>query len=358
MSLHTLGFAPRFERAFTQIAASEDGLSPARVAREDRDRFLLIDPSGEHPAELAGRLRHAARSRADLPAVGDWVAAHGAGGGPRTIVAVLPRASAFVRKAAGETTEKQIVAANVDTVFLVSGLDADLNPRRIERYLASAWESGAEPVVVLNKSDLAADPADAALAIGVVAPGVPVLPVSALTGRGLEALEPWLAPGRTVALLGSSGVGKSTIVNALLGVERQATAAVREDDARGRHTTARRELIVLPSGALLVDTPGMRELQLWGIEDGLDGTFPEIAALAKTCRFRDCRHATEPGCAVRAAVEGRALDPARFASWQKLQRELEWLASQKDARARAAREARWKAIHASMKHHPKLRRDR
>ena len=245
---------------------------------------------------------------------------------------------------------------NIDTVFLVSGLDGDFNLRRIERYLAAAWESGAQPVVVLNKADVAHDlPACLAAAEG-IAMGVPVRCVSALDRQSLEALAPWLAPGRTVALLGSSGVGKSTLINTLLGQERLPTTAVRPGDSRGRHTTVRRELVTMPGGAVLLDTPGLRELQLWGDESRLEGTFPEIAQLAAGCRFRDCGHATEPGCAVRAAVTCGALDPERLESWRKLQRELRRLATRQDARARAAEEAKWKSIHRAMKHHPKADR--
>jgi ribosome biogenesis GTPase len=211
-------------------------------------------------------------------------------------------------------------------------------------------------VVVLNKSDLAGDLAARMAEVAAVAPGADVVALSALEGRGLEALGAWLAPGRTVALLGSSGVGKSTLVNALLGEARQPMQPVREDDSRGRHTTARRELVPLPGGALLLDTPGMRELAPWAGEQGLDGAFPEIAALAEGCRFRDCGHDAEPGCAVQAAVEAGALDAARLESWHRLQRELRWLAARNDARLRAEEEARWKAIAKSMKHHPKADR--
>lgn len=354
MSLPSLGWNARIETLFAPF--QDRGLVPARVAREDRDRYTVLDESGARPAELAGRLRHDARTRAELPAVGDWVALRPGAASSAVIDAVLPRSSAFVRKVAGETTEEQVVAANVDTVFLVSGLDGDFNPRRVERYLAAAWESGAEPVVVLNKSDLAADLDTRVAEVEAVAPGAAVVPLSALGREGLDALAPWLAPGRTVALIGSSGVGKSTLVNALLGVERQATAAVREDDSRGRHTTSHRELIALPGGALLLDTPGMRELQLWGDEDGLGEAFPDVAALAAECRFRDCRHEQEPGCAVLAAAASGALDAARFESWRKLQRELQWLASRQDARARAELLSKWKAIHKSMRHHPKAGR--
>jgi ribosome biogenesis GTPase len=305
---------------------------------------------------LAGRLRHEARHRSDLPAVGDWVGARVAPGSDAVIAAVLPRAGAFVRAQAGDPTEEQVVAANVDTVFVVQGLDGDFNPRRIERYLAAAWEGGANPVVVLNKLDLADDPGSRVAEVESVALGVPVVAISALAHTGLDALAPWLVPGATVALLGSSGAGKSTLVNALLGEARQATQEVRADDARGRHTTTWRELIPLPGGAVLLDTPGMRLLKMWGDEAGLDATFPDIVDLAAGCRYGDCAHEHEPGCAVRAAVESGALAEDRFASWQKLQRELRWLARRVDARARAEEESRWKTIIKSMKHHPKTDR--
>ncbi len=354
MFLHQLGWTDRFEQHFRPHRSA--GLVPARVAREDRDRYVVLESGGARDAVLAGRLRHAARGPADLPAVGDWVAVRPASSGASAIAAVLPRASAFVRKRAGETTEEQVVAANVDTVFLVSGLDGDFNPRRIERYLAAAWASGAEPVVVLNKADLADDPGARLAEAVALAPGASVVLLSASSGAGLDALAPWLRAGRTVALVGSSGVGKSTLANALLGDGRQAVGAVREDDSRGRHTTTCRELLPLPGGAWLVDTPGMRELALWGDEDGADGAFPDIETLAERCRFRDCAHAGEPGCAVGAALEAGALAPARFESWQRLGRELRWLASRRDGRARAEEQARWKAIHKSMKHHPKADR--
>ena len=353
MQLTSLGWNSRFEASFE--AFRDRGLEPARVAREDRERWTVLGAFGERPAVAAGRFRHEARTRADLPAVGDWVAVR-AGSDRAVVHGLVPRASAFVRKVAGETTEEQVVAANLDTVFLVAGLDHDFNPRRLERYVVTAYEGGVAPVIVLNKADLAPD-LDASVAeASAVAQGVPVVALSALTHAGLDALAPWLEPGRTVALLGSSGAGKSTLANALLGDERQETGAVREEDSRGRHTTTRRELIALPGGALLVDTPGLRELQLWSGEESLAGAFPEIEELSRSCRFRDCRHGTEPGCAVRSAIDAGTLDPGRFESWQKLQRETRWLELRQDARARAEEVAKWKAIHKSMKHHPKAHR--
>jgi ribosome biogenesis GTPase len=357
MPLAALGWNSRLAAAAAPHLAA--GLTPFRVAREDRDRYFVLGEAGERPAVLAGRVRQRGASSLDLPAVGDWVVAEAAPDGPARILAVLPRGSAFVRHRAGEETAVQVVAANIETVFLVNGLDGDFNPRRIERYVTAAWESGAQPVLVLNKADLAAAPeartarvAEAAAA----APGVEVVVLSALAGEGVGALARWLVPGHTIALLGSSGVGKSTLVNALVGAAVQATQAVRGDDSRGRHTTTHRELLRLPGGAWLLDTPGMRELQLWADDDTLEPTFPEITALAARCRFGDCSHAHEPGCAVLAALAEGALDEARYTSWQKLQRELEWLATRQDARARAELQAKWRAISKSMRHHPKATR--
>jgi ribosome biogenesis GTPase / thiamine phosphate phosphatase len=256
----------------------------------------------------------------------------------------------------------QVVAANVDVVFLVAGLDGDFNLRRIERYVTAIWESGAQPVVVLNKADVRDGDALPALVAEVeaVAMGVPVVALSARAGDGLAALDPHLVPGRTIALVGSSGVGKSTLVNALLGEERLATGAVREDDSRGRHTTTHRELVALPGGAVLLDTPGMREFALWGEgEDGGDATgglaatFADVEAFAAGCRFGDCAHEAEPGCAVRAALADGTLDPARHASWLKLGRELRAFAIRHDARLARVERAKWKAVSKSAKEHMK-----
>ena len=342
------------------------GLVPARVVRADRDRWLVLvagDPE-PRPAVARGRLRHEALAAADLPTVGDWVAlaVPDADGGLAVIHAVLPRDSAFLRQAAGGTTVAQVVAANVDVVFLVVGLDDNFNLRRIERYVTAIWESGAQPVVVLNKADVTEPGTLPGLVADVeaVAIGVPVVALSALQGDGLDALAPSLTPGRTIALVGSSGTGKSTLVNALLGEERQDTGAVRADDSRGRHTTTRRELLPLPGGALLLDTPGMREFALWGeggesgaSSGGLEATFSDVEALAASCRFGDCAHEAEPACAVRAALEDGTLDPARHASWVKLRRELRAFAVRHDARLARAERARWKTASKTVKAHMK-----
>jgi ribosome biogenesis GTPase len=358
LNLEKLGWTSSFEEAFRSFA--EDGLTPGRISAGFTHLYRVLTGEGELLADVAGRFRHQAGAPQDFPAVGDWVALEPRPDeGRATIHAVLPRKSAFVRKAAGDTVLAQVLAANVDTVFLVGGLDGDFNPRRIERALVLAWESGAVPVVLLNKADLCTDAdrdTEARRAeVEAVAPGVPVHVVSGRRGDGMETLAPYLAPGRTVALLGSSGVGKSTIVNRLLGEERQRTSEVREHDQRGRHTTTYRELIVLPGGALLVDTPGLREMQLWGGEDeGLDRAFDDVARLATGCRFRDCRHRGEPGCAVLAAVEAGELAEERLASHRKLEAELRHLVVKADLGLQAEQKAKWRKVHkAQRKNRPR-----
>jgi ribosome biogenesis GTPase len=349
MQLSDLGWSAGWQGEFEHYAAR--GQVPARVIREEREAYLAESGRGSQLARVTGRLRAAARGRADFPAVGDWVvlepAAQGGDGqahGVGVIHAVLPRRSMFVRRAAGRTGDAQPVATNVDVVFLVSGLDGDFNARRIERYLTLAWESGAAPVVVLNKADLCPDLESRVAETEALAVGTPVLAVSAAEGRGLDALRAQVGPGTTAAFLGSSGVGKSSLINALCGESRQRTAAVRADDSRGRHTTTQRELLRLPGGGVLIDTPGMRELQLWGDEAGLEQAFADVTELAAGCRFRDCAHGDEPGCAVRRALTDGRLAPERFASFQKLQRELRHLARKEDVLLRIADEARWKKL--------------
>jgi ribosome biogenesis GTPase len=348
-SLRELGFDDSLAEAFAPLASR--GLVPARVVGGHSRLLQVRTGDGEALATVAGSLRHQARGAEDLPTVGDWVALRPREAGHRAVVeAVMPRRTAFVRRAAGDRSAAQVLAANVDTVFLVMGLDGDFNPRRLERALVLAWESGAAPVVLLNKTDVCEDLAARRAEIEAVAGGVPVLAIAAKPGEGLGALSPWLGPGRTVALLGSSGVGKSTIVNRLLGREKQKTREVRASDDRGRHTTTHRELVVLPGGALLLDTPGLREIQLWSDGTGLEAAFDDVQGFAATCRFTDCTHGSEPGCAVRAAVGEGRLDPARLASFHKLQAELRALEAREDPFKRREERSRWKAIHKSLRH--------
>jgi ribosome biogenesis GTPase len=342
-SLEDYGWRPIFATAFdTALTASGRQLRPARVLTEFRGGYNVHTGTAEVTASVAGRLRHHAEDAAAFPAVGDWVAVEIPHYGEAKIHAVLPRVSTFSRRGAGKQPTEQVLAANVDTVLLVSGLDHDFNPRRMERYLALAWASGAAPVIVLNKADLCEDVPAHLDAVREIAPDVPIHVVSGVTRRGIEELRVYAASGMTVAFLGSSGVGKSTLVNALLGTERQATGAVREDDARGRHTTIARQLLRLPGGGLLIDTPGMRELQLWDAADGLDDVFADIRSLAEQCRFADCAHRDEPGCAVQLALADGALDRTRFVSQQKLEREMAAL-ERKRSEGASRHEARQKA---------------
>ena len=328
--------------AFTALDGA--GHEPGRVVVEERGSYLVRLADGEARATVSGRFRFDAELDGDagFPVVGDWVAVQSTGDPDHRLVqGLLPRRTAVVRRAPGDrSASEQVLAANVDTLLIVTSLNHDLNTRRLERYLALAWSSGARPVVVLNKADLADDPEGSVAWIEPVAGGAPVHAVSAATGFGLEALGHRLAEGRTTALMGSSGVGKSSLVNALAGEVVEATASVREDDARGRHTTTRRHLIRIPGRGLVLDTPGMRELGLADDDGGLDATFADIDALASDCRFDDCQHDREPGCAVRGAISAGSLDPARLASRRKLDRELSRNDRQHDPRARAERRRR------------------
>ncbi|MBD2355930.1 ribosome small subunit-dependent GTPase A [Tolypothrix sp. FACHB-123] len=352
MNLNDLGWSSFFAHSFE--AYRQQGFTVGRVAVEYKDTYTLIGEQGELRAKVTGKLRHHAVQPQDFPAVGDWVTIRVRDTEKQaTIHGILPRKSKFSRKTVGNKTEEQIVAANIDTVFLVSGLDGDFNPRRIERYLILAWESGANPVIVLNKSDLC-DSLEACLAeVEAVAIGVPIVVLSATNNQGLDALTSYLQPGQTVALLGSSGVGKSTITNQLKGESVQAVQSVRQSDDKGRHTTTHRQLMLLSNGGLIIDTPGMREIQIWAGDESLQETFADIETLAENCRFRDCQHQQQPGCAVQHALSEKLLDYSRFLSYQKLQKELEYSARKQDQRAQLAEKERWKKIHKAMRHHHK-----
>jgi ribosome biogenesis GTPase / thiamine phosphate phosphatase len=349
MDLRDLGWREPFISSFAELNRDR-ALFPARVVEEQREAFWVAGADGEFFAEISGRMRYLAADRADFPAVGDWVGIE-----PRladrqaTIHFLVPRVSTVSRKAAGAETVQQVIAANVDTVFVVTSLNRDLNDRRLERYIAMTAESGAEPVVLLNKSDLVPDAADVAEATKPYVAGATVHAVSALTGDGVDLLTPYLAKGRTVCLVGSSGVGKSTLINRLLGADRLKVNEVREKDDRGRHTTTARHMFALPQGGLLIDTPGMREITLWG-DDGLEQAFPEIAALAAQCKFTDCKHEeSDPGCAVQKALESEELLQERWDAYLKLQKEAAYVARKKDKRVEAQHKKKWKKIHSDYK---------
>jgi ribosome biogenesis GTPase len=329
--LQPYGWTEQFAAAFAEHAG--EGRVPGRVVLEHTHIYRVGTEAGELLARVSGRLRHRAESRPDFPGVGDWVVVEPVADSDARIHAVLPRFSRFSRRAAGDSTEEQIVAANIDIVFLVGGLDFDFNPRRIERYLVVAWESGATPVIVLNKADLVPDPARHIAEVEQVAPGVRVHAVSARQTDSVDVLRQYVTTGRTAALLGSSGVGKSTIVNRLVGHDLLRTQDVRITDSRGRHTSAARQMVLLEGGGILIDTPGMRELQLWDAGEALGDAFADVAALAASCRFRDCRHLQEPGCAVRTAEASGGLAATRLASYHKLEAERAQQARQVDARA-------------------------
>jgi len=329
MSLQFLGWNSFFDDHFNRL--SGDKGFPMRIARQDKFRYLVLGVDGEKTAILTGNLRSDTLPASERPAIGDWVVVENGGNNESLVInGILPRQSQFVRKTAGQTTSEQVVAANIDTLFVVTGLDHDYNLRRIERYVTQSWNSGAVPVVLLNKADVCQTVEIPLNEVMAVAAGIDVHAISATEGIGLDVLNTYLGPGKTVAFVGSSGVGKSTIINRLLGDEHFVTMPVREDDSRGRHATTYRELLPVPGGGVVIDTPGMRELQLWGTQENLQGAFADIEDLGDACRFRDCSHTCEPGCAVLLAIDNGSLDPGRYNSYQKLKKELAYLERRQD----------------------------
>lgn len=348
MALEKFGWNDFFAAHFSPY--QEKGFAAGRVAIEHRKAYRLYTELGELSAEAAGKMFYEARGAEDLPAVGDWVVIRPLLDEMKAVIhAVLPRKSKFSRKAAGDNTDEQIVATNVDTVFLVSSLNQDLNLRRIERYLTLAWESGATPVIVLNKTDLCDNVEECRDAVESVALGVAIHTVSAVTEEGMAELATYLQNNSTVAFLGSSGVGKSSLINKLLGEEYFKTGEIREADDRGRHITTHRELVLVPSGGLVIDTPGMRELQLWEGAEGLQEVFEDIERFAADCRFNDCQHESEPGCAVLAALEKGEISSERYGHYKKLQKELAFLHRKQDQHAQLEEKRKWKAIHRSVR---------
>jgi ribosome biogenesis GTPase / thiamine phosphate phosphatase len=344
-NLTDLGWDSFFNEYFESLKISD--CCPARVSSVSRDIFRVLSPYGELIAGVSGKMRYESDLENQNIAVGDWVAVKTLLEERKAVIRnLLPRKSKFSRKVAGERTEEQIVSANVDTVFIVSGLDGgrSLNLRRIERYLTLAWNSGAVPVIVLNKVDLCPDVDSHLRNLQSIAPGIDILSVSAKNQIGLDTLQRYLSKGKTAAFLGSSGVGKSALINCLIGMERQKTGAVRQDDHLGRHTTTMRQLFLLPQGGLVIDTPGMREIQMWGDEDDLQAAFSDIETLSKKCRYRDCSHHVETGCAVRTAVENGELDSSRLESYHKLQGEMKYLAFREENSARLYEKQKWKKV--------------
>jgi ribosome biogenesis GTPase len=354
--LKELGWKDFFQQ---QITEQESDLMPARVSRQDINRFHLLSAHGDLMGSLPGRLHTEATSKAELPTVGDWVLTSPADQNDPSSVVIernLKRFSKFSRKEAGDRYDEQVVAANIDTVFIVSGLDGNFNVNRIERYLVLGWSSGANPVLVLNKADLCPDLEEKLESLHSVAVGVPIFAVSAHSGEGLNQLKPYITSSQTVAFLGSSGVGKSTIINSLLGYERFLTAQTREIDGKGRHTTTFREMCKMDSGGLIIDTPGMREIQIWMDEASLARSFSDVEDFSLLCRFNDCAHLSEPGCAVQSAIADGSLETSRLESFRKFQKELTHLQEKRDLAARTEGKKERKKFAKTIRNRP-IKRD-
>jgi ribosome biogenesis GTPase / thiamine phosphate phosphatase len=357
--LEDLGWGPFFQQQLN--SGDLPGLAPARVMEEFKGAYRVVAEAGEFAATMSGRLRHEALSRGALPAAGDWVLVARIDAGGAVIQRVLERRTKLSRKTAsgaerrsGGRSEEQILAANVDTAFVVAALNRDYNPRRLERYLAAVWESGARPVVVLNKADLHSEVRRMVREAEALSVGVEVIASSTLTGDGIGDIRSVLKPGETAVLVGSSGVGKSSLINCLLDDNALTVRGLRSD-GRGRHTTTSRQLLLLPGGCIVIDTPGLREFTLWDADDGLDRAFADISSFARECAFRDCRHVSEPGCAVREAITEGALPEERFASYRKLEREREFTARRQDKALEIAEKKRWKRIHVANRQRMRLR---
>ncbi|QUW23466.1 ribosome small subunit-dependent GTPase A [Sporosarcina sp. Marseille-Q4063] len=326
---------------------------PGRITLEHKKMYRVITTEGEWLSVCSGSMQYEATERKDFPAVGDWVAVEKMPGEERGIIhAILPRTSLFSRKVAGMTIAEQIIAVNIDIVFLVMSMNNDFNARRLERYLVAAYDSGATPIVVLTKKDMCDDTSFYIEVAQNIALGAEIFAVSNVTGEGIDELTALLKNNKTAALLGSSGVGKSSIMNAICGSEMMAVQGIREDDAKGRHTTTHRELIKIPTGGILIDTPGMREFQLWDNNESLDSGFQDINDLANNCKFIDCQHNNEPGCAIQNALSTGELAEDRYSSYLKLQKELAFLDRKLDRAAQATERNKWKKITKSMRKHP------
>jgi len=349
MTLQELGWNSFFEEQFQNYR--EEGLIPARILLEQKSELIVFTENGELTAKVAGKIRHKAQSKTDLPVIGDWVAVKHVHKGAAIIEAILPRQSQIVRiapgmrkKRTGRISEEQIIGANIDIIFIVTGLDRDFNVRRLERYLTLVYNGGAVPVILLNKSDLCEDIEDKLTEVESVAIGVPVHVLSATGENNLQMLEQYFTPGKTIGLLGSSGVGKSTIINKLLGYERQQVRSISESVGKGQHTTSTRELIFLPGGGIIVDNPGMREITLSVDDENIGDTFQDIEDLAQQCKFNDCRHQSEPGCAVIQAIEVGELDNERLVNYQKMKNELKFIEEKKEFGSRKAVREKWKRL--------------
>lgn len=354
MQLSELGWSPFFESYFEEYRGN--GYCAMRVIRVNRGMYVASNGVSDYSCEVTGKFSFQSGGKGSFPTVGDWVVTSKVTNEPKAMIhAILPRKSAFSRKVAGQISDEQVVAANIDTVFIVAGLDQNFNLRRIERTLSLAWESGAVPVVLLNKCDLCQDSDMKKSQVDSIAFGVDVFILSAKQQRGLDILKNYITPGKTVAFIGSSGVGKSTIINTLLGTDRLEVNEVSELGSRGRHTTTFRELILLPGGGMVIDTPGMREIQVWGDESALEHTFGDIEDLSLNCRFNDCSHEREPGCAVQEAIKNGSLDSKRLESYLKLKREFAYLCDRQTMKANAIEKARWKNIRKYVK---KIKKDK